>query len=79
MEFAAARESQSGPSRRFAAMQHLGRFQIEADIKWLAGPAGSVANDPYRKCGGSLLTALCWHLQRPTASVERVRSTTKRA
>ncbi len=27
--------------------------------------------DPYRKCGGSLLTALSWHLQRPIASVER--------
>jgi hypothetical protein len=37
-----------GPSRHFAAKQRFGRFQIEADIKWLAGPAGSVANDPSR-------------------------------
>jgi hypothetical protein len=41
------------------------------------GAARSV-DDPYRKCGGSLLTALSWHLQRPTASAERA-STTKHA
>jgi hypothetical protein len=36
----------SGPSRHFAAAQQLGRFRREADIKWQAGPAGKVANDP---------------------------------
>jgi hypothetical protein len=35
-----------GPSRHFAAAQQLGRFQVKADNKWQAGPAGSVANDP---------------------------------
>ncbi len=35
-------------------------------------------DEPYRKCGGSLLTALSWHLKRPTASAERA-STTKHA
>jgi hypothetical protein len=44
---------------------YRGRLEAEAAL-----PNG--AFDPYRKCGGSLLTALCWHLQRPTASVERV-------
>jgi len=43
---------------------YRGRPEAEAAL-----PNG--AFDPYRKCGGSLLTALCWHLQRPTASVER--------
>jgi hypothetical protein len=71
--------SASGPSRHFAWAQQSGRFWREADINRQAELAGLVANDPYRKCGGSLLTALCWHLQRPTASVERVPPTTKRA
>jgi len=28
--------------------QQSGRFQVKADIKWQAGPAASVANDPNR-------------------------------
>jgi hypothetical protein len=35
-----------GPSRRFAATQHFGRFWGEADINRQTKPAGSVANDP---------------------------------
>jgi hypothetical protein len=38
-----------GPSRHFAAERRLGRFLREADIKWQAILAGSVANDPTRK------------------------------
>jgi hypothetical protein len=38
----------SGPSRHFAAAQQFGRFLSEADIRWHAGLAGSVANDPFR-------------------------------
>jgi hypothetical protein len=34
------------PSRHFAARQDFGRFRREADIKWEAGPAGLVENDP---------------------------------
>jgi hypothetical protein len=30
-------------------MQRFGGFQVEADISWQAGPAGSVENDPERK------------------------------
>jgi len=41
-----ARMSPFGPSRQFAAKQRFGRFGREADIKWQAGPAGKVANDP---------------------------------
>jgi hypothetical protein len=36
-----------GPSRHFAAAQHVGRFWREADINWQARSAGSVA-DPKR-------------------------------
>ena len=43
--------SASGPSRHSAAKQRFGRFRKEADIKYLAGPAGSVANDPSRHFG----------------------------
>jgi hypothetical protein len=35
-----------GPSRHFDAAQESGRFQVKADNKWQAGPAGSVENDP---------------------------------
>lgn len=28
-------------------MQRFGRFRTGADIRWQAGPAGSVENDPY--------------------------------
>jgi len=38
--------SAPGPSRHFAAERRLGRFLTEADIKWQASSAGSVANDP---------------------------------
>jgi hypothetical protein len=31
--FAAVHESGYGPSRRFAAMQHFGRFRSEADVE----------------------------------------------
>jgi hypothetical protein len=34
-----------GPSRHFAVAQQLCRFRREADINWLAKPAGPVAND----------------------------------
>lgn len=37
-----------GPSRHFACAQQSGR-QVKADIRWQAGPAASVANDPSRK------------------------------
>ena len=50
--------------RALKLFAYRGRPEAEAAL-----PNG--AFDPYRKCGGSLLTALCWHLQRPTASVER--------
>src|ERR1700745_1226011 len=40
--------SAPGPSRHFAAERRLGRFLTEADIKWQASSAGSVANDPKR-------------------------------
>jgi hypothetical protein len=40
--------SAHGPSRHFAAAQQISRFRKEADIKWRAGLAGSVANDPER-------------------------------
>jgi hypothetical protein len=35
-----------GPSRNFAAKQRFGRFQVKADIRWQAGPADSIENDP---------------------------------
>ena len=35
-----------GPSRHFACEQQSGRLQVKADIRWQAGPAASVANDP---------------------------------
>jgi hypothetical protein len=38
--------SPCGPSRHFATTEQFGRFRREADVKWLAGPAGSVAIDP---------------------------------
>jgi hypothetical protein len=44
--FAAAHESLPGPSRRIAAPRNLRRFRCRADIRWHAGPAGSVASDP---------------------------------
>src|SRR6476620_7064574 len=46
LAIAAMHESESGPSRHFAAARQLGRFWRKADINWRAGPAGSVANDP---------------------------------
>ena len=55
----------------------LHRPMLQNVKKILANPEPST-HDPYRKCGGSLLTALSWHLQRPTASAERA-STTKHA
>ena len=42
-----------GPSRHFAHAKSPGRFRREADIKWQAGPAGKVANDPTRTFGAS--------------------------
>src|SRR5215471_7958499 len=38
--------SVSGSSRHLACALQSGRFQIKADIKRQAGPAGSVENDP---------------------------------
>jgi len=38
--------SPSGPSRHFAAVRQVGRFEREADINWLTGSAGLVENDP---------------------------------
>jgi hypothetical protein len=43
--------SASGPSRHFAATQRFGRFRTGADIRWQAGPTGSVENDPIRTFG----------------------------
>jgi len=40
--------SDIGPSRHVVCAQQSGRFQVKADIKWQAGPAASVANDPNR-------------------------------
>ena len=48
-------------------------FGERAEVK-ISGASGPLRT----KCGGSLLTALSWHLQRPTASAERA-STTKHA
>jgi hypothetical protein len=38
--------SAPGLSYHFTCAQQSGRFETNADIKWRAGPAGSVANDP---------------------------------
>ena len=35
-----------GPSRHFVCAQQSSRLQVKADIKWQAGSAGSVENDP---------------------------------
>jgi hypothetical protein len=43
------------PSRHFAAKQRFGRFRREADIDWLAKPAGSVANDPLAEVSWAIL------------------------
>jgi putative tryptophan/tyrosine transport system substrate-binding protein len=40
-----------GPSRHLAAAQQLGRFWREADIKWQARSAGSIANGPRADIG----------------------------
>src|ERR1700747_1865500 len=54
--------STHGPSRHFAASQQLGRFWREADIKYLARPAGSVPNDPTASSFASVVTSFCWPL-----------------